>query len=262
MPPESSNDLLLLDRPVEGVLIATLNRPEKLNALSKALLGDLTAALAAAKEDDTIRAVVLTGRGKAFSAGADISDMVERGVESYLDPERLAHWQAIEAFPKPLIAAVNGYALGGGCELAMLCDLILASEEARFGLPEINIGVLPGDGGTQRLPRLVGKAWATRLILTGEIITAAQARDIGLVIETTEPDRLLKRATALAAEIASKAPLAAQLAKQAMRGAFEKPLSEGLLVEREAVKEAFKTEDRAEGMRAFLEKRPPVFRGR
>jgi enoyl-CoA hydratase len=254
--------LVLDSRPRDGVLVLTLNRPEKRNALSRALLSQMASHLEGAGSDDSVRCVVLAGAGKAFSAGADIGDMVERGLDSYLDPERLAPWQAIENFPKPLIAAIHGYALGGGCELAMLCDIIVAASDARFGQPEINIGVLPGDGGTQRLPRLVGKNLAMRMILAGEFIEAPEAERRGLVAETVAPERLMARAVELAGTIAERPAIALQLAKRAVLSAFEMPLSEGLPFEREQVTKAFATEDRAEGMRAFLEKRPPRFTGR
>ena len=226
------------------------------------LLGELAEALVAAGTESTIRCVVLTGSGKAFAAGADISDMVARGVDSYLDPERLAAWQAIEDFPKPLIAAVNGYALGGGCELAMLTDLIVAAEHAKFGQPEIKIGVIPGDGGTQRLPRMVGHVLALRMILTGELIGADDAARAGLVAEVVPGDQLLSRALDLAETIAKQPPVAARAAKKAVRAARELPLSQGLFFERELVRQTFATEDRAEGMRAFTERRTPMFKGR
>jgi enoyl-CoA hydratase len=251
-----------VSRPAKGVLLLVMNRPDQLNALSKGLLGELAAVLKKAEGDPEIGCVVITGSGKAFSAGADIKDMVKRGVESYLDRDRLDPWQAIERFAKPLIAAVNGYALGGGCELALLCDFIIASEKARFGQPELNIGVLPGDGGTQRLPRLVGKPRAMKMILTGEMIDARQAQEYGLVLELAPPDELVNRAVAIAEDIASKPPIAVRLAKQAILQTFERPLREGLLYEREVVRQAFETEDLAEGMRAFVEKRRPDFKGR
>ena len=258
----AGQDLVSVSRPAKGVLLLTMNRPDKLNALSKALLGELAAILREAEGDPKIGCVVITGSGKAFSAGADIEDMVSRGVDSYLDPDRLDPWKTVERFAKPLIAAVNGYALGGGCELALLCDFIIASEKARFGQPELNIGVLPGDGGTQRLPRVVGKPRAMKMVLTGEMIDARRAKEYGLVLEVAPPDELLNRVVAIAEDIASKPPIAVRLAKQAMLQVFERPLGEGLLYEREVVRQAFETEDLAEGMRAFVEKRRPDFKGR
>lgn len=254
--------LVLVDRPADGVLVATLNRPDKLNALSKALVGELAGILSDAADDDAVRCVILTGTGKAFSAGADIADMVDRGLDSYLDSERLDGWRVVETFAKPLIAAVNGYALGGGFELAMLCDIIIASEAAHFALPEVNIGVLPGDGGTQRLPRIVGKAFATKMICTGAMIDAVEAERRGIAMALAKPEDLMAQAVDLARTIAEKAPISVRLAKQAIRRVFELPLDEGLAYEREMVTQAFATEDRAEGMRAFLEKRPARFVGR
>ena len=260
--PPSSQGLVTASRPANGVLLLAMNRPDKLNALSKDLLGELATLLREAESDHEVGCVVLTGSGKAFSAGADIEDMVSRGVESYLDRDRLDPWQTIERFTKPLIAAVNGYALGGGCELALLCDFIIASEKARFGQPELSIGVLPGDGGTQRLPRVVGKPRAMKMILTGEMIDARRAREYGLVLELAPPDELMQRVITIAEDIASKPPIAVRLAKQAILQVFERPLAEGLLYEREVVRQAFETEDLAEGMRAFVEKRRPDFKGR
>lgn len=259
---EVTTGLVLADRPAERVLCLTLNRPDKRNALGKALLGELAAHLEAAETDDGVACVVLAGTGPAFSAGADIKDMTARGVDSYLDPERLAAWTAIERFAKPLLGAVNGYAFGGGCELALLCDLLIAAEGARFGLPEVTIGAIPGDGGTQRLPRAIGPARAALMVFTGQAIDAAAAARYGLVAEVVPGADCLPRAIAVASVIAGRAPKALALAKAALRRAAELPLSQGLLYERDASRQAFATEDRAEGMAAFLEKRPPVFKGR
>ncbi len=261
-PEATTEELLIVERPAAGVLWLILNRPDKLNALSKQLLARVADTLREAETDNDVRCVVLAGAGKAFSAGADIGDMTERGLDSYLDAERLAHWRTIEVFPKPIVAAVNGYALGGGCELAMLCDIIVASENARFGQAEINIGVFPGDGGTQRLPRLVGKGFAMKMILGGEIIDAQEAAQRGLVTDLVSATDLRSEVLDLAQRIASKAPIATQLAKKAVLQAFEMPLREGLDFERESITRAFATEDRVEGMRAFIEKRPPQFTGR
>lgn len=254
--------LVLATHPQAGVLLLTLNRPDKLNALSKALLAQLAEHLAIVAVDPQVGCVVVTGAGRAFAAGADITDMMERGVASYVDPERLARWASIEAFPKPIIAAVNGYALGGGLELALLCDIILASSTARFGTPEISIGSFPGDGGTQRLPRLVGRSFATQMVLTGEMIDAELAERKGLVSEVIAPEQLLPRALELAAIIASKSSAITPYAKRAVRAADEMGLAEGLQLERALTVEAFVKEDRIEGLRAFAEKRPPVFKGR
>jgi enoyl-CoA hydratase len=254
--------LVLVSRARPGVRLIGLNRPEKRNALSTALVVELAAAFDEARGDDEVRCVVLTGDERAFSAGADIREMADGGLAALADERRLAAWDAIQAFPKPMVAAVNGVCLGGGNELAMLADIVVAGETARFGQPEINIGILPGDGATQRLARAVGRSLAMRLVLTGEPIDARTARDCGLVAEVVPADRTLERALELAATIAEKAPVAARLAKAAVLAAFELPLSGGLAFERKLLYRAFQTEDRAEGMAAFLEKRRPSFTGR
>ena len=255
-------DLVLADRPADGVLLLSLNRPTKANALSTELVIRLCARLRDATADATIRCVVLTGSSRIFSAGADIEGMVSRGVDWYLDPERLERWQEIQDFAKPIVAAVNGAAIGGGCELAMLCDIIVAGEDASFGQGEITIGVIPGDGGTQRLPRAIGKSAALQMILTGERITARRACAAGLVSEVVAAVGTVPRAIAIASVIASRAPLSVQLAKRAALAAYALPLADGLAFERRMVTEVFKTEDRLEGMRAFLEKRPPRYAGK
>ena len=257
-----NHGLVAVERPRPGVLLVTLNRPRKLNALSKELLGELVDALDAAAADETVGCVVLTGAGKAFAAGADIDDMIRRGVHSYADPDRLRRWSAIERFPKPLVCAVNGYALGGGLELALLCDIVIAASTASFGCPEIKIGSFPGDGGTQRLPRVVGRPFATQMILTGDMVDASLAERRGLISEVTEPERLLPRALEIAEAIATKSSVAARLAKEAIRAADEMPLEMGLRREHELAVASFATEDRVEGLRAFVEKRQPVFKGR
>lgn len=250
---------VIAGRPADRVLMLTLNRPEKLNALSMAFVSDLCGQLRQADEDDTVGCVVLTGAGRAFSAGADIADQHRYGDAVPFDPERLRNWSGIERFGKPLIAAVNGYALGGGNELAMIADIVIASERAVFGQPEIRIGIFPGDGGTQRLVRAVGKTVAMQMILSGQFIDAATAQRAGLVSEVVPHDELVGRATALAATIASHSLVALKAAKKAVLQAFETSLSAGLAYEREAMRLPFASPDRAEGMAAFLEKRPPRF---
>lgn len=255
-------DLVLADTPLEGVLLLSLNRPAKANSLSTELVIRLCARLNDAAANAAIRCVVLTGSSRIFSAGADIAGMVNRGVDWYLDPGRLERWQEIQDFPKPIIAAVNGPAIGGGCELAMLCDIIIAGDDASFGQGEITIGVIPGDGGTQRLPRAIGKSLALQMILAGERIAAERACAAGLVSEVVPAARAVPRAVEIAAVIASRAPLSVQLAKRAALAAYALPLSDGLAFERQRVTEVFGTGDREEGMRAFLEKRSPRYTGK
>lgn len=250
------------DEPEKGVLRLTLNRPDKLNALSKDLLAELVAHLEVAERDADLGCVVLTGAGRAFAAGADIDDMLERGAEAYADPARLEHWRRIESFAKPIVAAVNGYALGGGLELALLCDILIAADTAKFGTPEIKIGSFPGDGGTQRLPRLVGKSFAMQMVLTGMMVEADLAERKGLVSEVVDPEALQARALSIAGEIAAKSSAITPFAKRAVNAAFELPLSDGLAFERRLTVEAFEKEDRAEGLKAFAEKREPHFKGR
>lgn len=256
-----ADGLVLVDHPTPGVSVLTLNRPGKLNALSKPVLAELDQRLTDAGQDPAVGCVILTGAGRAFSAGADISEMLARGVDAYADPERVQHWHNIERFPKPLLAAVNGFALGGGLELALLCDIIIASEAARFGSPEINIGGFPGDGGTQRLPRAVGKSFAMQMVLTGALVDASVAERKGLVSEVVAPESLMARATEIATLIAAKSTAITPFAKRAVQAAFEQPLQAGLETEHRLTVTAFATADRVEGLQAFMEKRPPHFRG-
>ena len=251
-----------IDAPADGVRRITLNRPEARNALTTTMLGEIAAALAAFAEDEEVRAVVLTGGEKVFAAGADLREMAEKTVVDVLDDPRAGHWRAIARFPKPLIAAVNGYALGGGCELAMHADIIIAGRGARFGQPEVNLGIIPGAGGTQRLTQLVGKSLAMKLVLSGEFLSGEEALRAGLAAELTEDAETIPRAVELAARIAEKPPLAVRLAKEAVRQASEALLAQGLAFERKAFTILFATEDRREGVAAFFEKRKPVFRGR
>jgi len=262
---QDANDpqsLVVASRPAEGVLQLRLNRPARLNALSKSLLKELAGQLGAAENDPRTACVILTGTGRAFSAGADITDMLERGLASYADPERLALWERVQDFSKPMIAAINGFAFGGGLELALLCDILIASEDARLGTPEITIGSFPGDGGTQRLARLAGKSFAMQMILTGQPIGADLAERKGLVSEIVPEAQLLARAVAIGRQIAANSVAVTPYAKAAVNAAFEMPLAAGLVHERKLVTEAFDLEDRHEGLRAFAEKRPPRFSGR
>lgn len=253
---------LAVQTPEPGIRLVTLQRPQALNALNTELLGELSAELDGAEQDEAIRVVVLTGSRKAFAAGADIKEMAERDLVGILDDPRQQHWQRIARFGKPLIAAVNSYALGGGCELAMHADIIVASEDALFGQPEINLGIMPGAGGTQRLLRAVGKSLAMQMVLTGEPIGARLAQQAGLVSEVTQPELTLERALQIARRIAEKAPLAVRLAREALLKAMDTDLASGLRFERHAFTLLAGTRDRDEGIRAFMEKRPPEYQGR
>lgn len=246
----------------QAVTLITLHRPQALNALTTELLGELAAELQRCAEDPAVRAVVITGSRKAFAAGADLNEMAERDLVGMLDDPRQQHWQQITRFAKPLIAAVNGYALGGGCELAMHADILIAGNDARFGQPEINLGIMPGAGGTQRLLHAVGKSLAMQMVLTGEAICARRALEAGLVSEITQPEFTVERALQIARHIADKAPLAVRLAKEAVLKAQDLDLASGLRFERHAFTLLAGTADRNEGIRAFQEKRRADFHGR
>jgi len=243
--------------------VITLNRPEALNALNMKMVTELIDALNGFEGDDRIRCVVLAGSESAFSAGADIKEMA--GL-SAVDMAKTGHhsrlWDRVGKYPKPIVGAVSGFVLGGGLELAMSCDILIASETAKMGQPEINIGVIPGGGGTQRLTRAVGKSKAMEMILTGRTINADEAKTLGLVTRVVPKEAFLSEAKRVAMEISSKSPLAARLAKQAVNKAFEMGLAEGLDFERELFFLLFASEDKAEGMKAFQEKRKPEFKGR
>lgn len=248
---------------VDGVALVTIERPDVLNALSFDLLDELADAFAALDADPACRAIVLTGSGtRAFAAGADIRELAVQTPVSLLVEDRFAVWERIAATRKPVIAAVRGFALGGGCELALGCDLIVAGEDAQFGQPEINLGVMPGAGGTQRLTRAIGRARSMDLILTGRSITAREAEAMGLVSRVVPAEETLETALDLARTIAAKAPVAVLAAKEAVRLAEELPLAAGLRHERRAFFALFATEDQTEGMAAFVEKRPPEWKGR
>ena len=249
--------------PAGGVALITLDRPDVLNAHSLDLLDELAAILDRLDADPACRAIVLTGSGtRAFAAGADIRELARQTTVGLLAENRFAVWDRIGAVRTPLIAAVRGFALGGGCELAMSCDIIVAAEDATFGQPEINLGVMPGAGGTQRLTRAIGKTRAMDLILTGRTIGAVEAERIGLVSRVVAPDRTLDEAIELARRIAAQAPVAVLAAKEAIKQADELPLSAGLQHERRAFFLLFASADQGEGMAAFVEKRPPQWKGR
>ena len=258
-----TNSTLLLDRSEAGCLIVTINRPGALNALNSTLTGELADCLSEVEYDDAVRCVVLTGSAKAFAAGADIKEMADLTyAEAYRSNFFAAVHDRIVAFRKPIVAAVAGYALGGGCELAMLCDFIVAADTAKFGQPEINLGVAPGIGGSQRLTRLVGKSKAMDMCLTGRTMDAAEAERAGLVSLVFPADQLLDEARKIAVKIASQSPLAVMANKEMVNAALETTLHQGLQFERRLFHSLFAFEDQKEGMAAFVEKRKPVFSGR
>ncbi|WP_313824727.1 2,3-dehydroadipyl-CoA hydratase PaaF [Leclercia sp.] len=244
------------------VLHLTLNRPAARNALNNGLLSELATTLEAAADDREISVCVISGNERFFAAGADLNEMAEKDLAATLNDIRPQLWGRINAFSKPLIAAVNGYALGAGCELALLCDVVIAGENARFGLPEITLGIMPGAGGTQRLIRSVGKSLASKMVLTGESITARQALAAGLVSDVYPDALTLEYALQQAALMARHSPLALQAAKQALRQSQEVALQAGLAQERQLFTLLAATEDRREGIDAFLQKRTPDFKGR
>ena len=246
----------------ENVAIIKLYRPEQLNALNVKLMQELADCLKEFDRDDYIRCIVITGDERAFAAGADIKEMAGKGTIDMHIEDRFATWESIRRIKKPIIAAVNGFALGGGCELAMTCDMIVAGESARFGQPEIKIGVMPGAGGTQRLTKALGKAKAMELILTGGFLSAEEAFGYGLVNRVVPDERCVDSALELASEIASMSPIATQLAKEAVNKSFETHLNEGLTFERKNFYMTFSSEDQKEGMNAFVEKRKPDFKGK
>ena len=253
---------LLVESPAVGVRLLRLNRPAVRNALNMALRRQLVQRIAQASEDTSVRAVVIAGNERAFAAGADISEMADAGTVEMMGRGILGLWRATASCTKPVIAAVRGYALGGGCELALLCDMVVAGESARFGQPEIRIGIIPGGGGTQRLVAAMGKHKAMKYLLTGAMFSAREAFDFGLASEVVEDDRVEPRAIELAREIAALSPLAVQQLKDVTLRGMDLPLDAGLALEAKALQLLFSTQDQKEGMAAFLEKRPAVFRGR
>lgn len=252
----------ILKEVYDRVGLIRLNRPRALNALNTALVRELAEALSAFDADPEIGAIVLTGNDRVFAAGADVGEMAEASLAGMLAADPIAVWDRVAAVRKPLIAAVSGYALGGGCELAMACDLIIASETAVFGQPEINLGVIPGAGGTQRLVRAVGKAVAMEVILNDRRLTAEEALRLGLVNHVYPVESYLEEALKLANAIAARAPLAVRLAKESINKAFETTLAEGLAFERRSFYSLFGTADQKEGMDAFLNKRTPQWKGK
>lgn len=242
--------------------LITLNRPKAMNALNRTLLSELVSALTAFDSDEAVGAMVITGSQRAFAAGADIKEMAEASAVEMLTSSFVELFDGIRNVRKPVIAAVSGYALGGGCELAMSCDMIVASETAKFGQPEVTIGVIPGAGGTQRLTRAIGKALAMEMVLNNRMLTAGEAAQFGLVNRVVPVERFLEEAMALASEVAGRAPLAVRLGKEAVNKALELSLTEGLEAERRAFYMLFATEDQKEGMKAFIEKAKPNWKGK
>ncbi|MFZ5944482.1 MAG: enoyl-CoA hydratase-related protein [Bacillota bacterium] len=248
----------------EGILTLTINRPKALNALNTETLIEIRDAVKAAANNEEVQALIITGAGeKAFVAGADIAQMKDLNVLDGRNMTILGQevFTEIENLPKPVIAAVNGFALGGGCEIAMACDIRIASEKAKFGQPEVNLGIIPGYGGTQRLPRLIGKGKAKYYIFTGEMMTAEQAFQFGLVDKVVAPEELINKAKEVAKTIMSKAPVAVMMAKKAINNGLDMDLDSGIAYEAEAYTTTFSTQDRVEGMTAFVEKRKPNFTG-
>jgi enoyl-CoA hydratase len=255
-------ELVLLERPAEGVVLLRINRPEARNALNSEVRKLIARHMQELGEDTTTRAIVLAGNEKSFAAGADIKEMAGIGTIEALQRGVHKLWRSIAGCPKPVIAAVTGYALGGGCELAMTCDIIVAGESARFGQPEVKIGILPGGGGTQRLARAVGKYKAMKYVLTGDMMSAKEAFDMGLASEVVPDPEVEGRAIDLARQIAALPPLAVQLAKEAVLAGMDAPLTSALALEAKSLQILFSSQDQKEGMAAFIEKRKPKFIGR
>ena len=243
------------------VALIQLNRPKELNALNLQLMAEIRDNLKELDQDEEVRVIIITGNERAFAAGADIKQMAGKGTIDMWKTDQFSTWDQINKTRKPIIAAVSGFALGGGCELAMTCDMIVASETAQFGQPEIKIGVMPGAGGTQRLTKALGKAKAMELVLTGKFISAEEALGYGLINKIVPVELYLEEATKLAREIASMSPIAVQMAKESVKRSFEAHLEEGLHFERKNFYMLFSANDQKEGMNAFVEKRKPDFKG-
>jgi enoyl-CoA hydratase/carnithine racemase len=257
-----SDPVVVVEHPAAGIALVRINRPEARNALNIEVRKLLAKSLTELGEDETTRCIVLTGNEKSFAAGADIKEMAGAGTIEMLQRGTHKLWRAIAACPKPVIAAVNGFALGGGCELAMTCDIIIAGESAKFGQPEVKIGIIPGGGGTQRLTRAVGKYKTMRYVLTGDLFSAREAFDMGLVSEIAPDAEVEKRALAMAQQIADLSPLAIQQAKESVLRGLDASLETGLALETKAIQILFSSQDQKEGMAAFIEKRKPQFQGK
>lgn len=247
---------------MESVGLIRLNRPKALNALNSTVMSEVVDAVKTFDEDEGIKAIVITGNDKAFAAGADIKEMVEASSVDMFLADPIANWDAVSSFNKPIIAAVSGWCLGGGAELAMACDMIIASETAKFGQPEINIGVIPGAGGTQRLTKAVGKAIAMEMVLNNRTLSAQEALQHGLINRVVPVEAYLEEALTLAKQIAERAPLAVRIGREMVNHAFESFLAHGVASERRSFYYLFASEDKSEGMRAFIDKRAPKWAGK
>jgi enoyl-CoA hydratase len=255
-------DFIKITRQYEPqIALVELDRPKELNALNLQMMQELKQALTSLDDDAEVRVIVITGNDQSFAAGADVKQMSDKGAIDMLKIDQFSTWDKIRKIQKPLIAAVSGFALGGGCELAMTCDMIIASESARFGQPEIKIGVIPGAGGTQRLTRTIGKARAMEMVLTGKFINAEEALKYGIVNRVVPVESYLNESIRLAGQIAKMSPMAVRLAKESINRAYETHLDEGLYLERKNFYLLFASEDQKEGMQAFIEKREPKFKG-
>ena len=254
--------LVLLERPEDGVALLRMNRPEAMNALNNAAREELATHFEALNADGSVRVIVITGNEKAFVAGADLKEFGDLGTADWAFTDARRMWRIVSACPKPMIAAVNGFALGGGCELALHCDIIIAGENAKMGLPEIQVGVLPGGGGTQRLTRAVGKYKALKMMLTAEWVSGQEASDMGLASEAVPDEEVLDRAMAIAHKVAKMPPLGAKYIKEVTLAGMDASLETGLMLERKAFEILFSTGDQKEGAAAFIEKRKPEFKGK
>ena len=254
--------LVLLERPEDGVALLRMNRPEAMNALNNAAREELATHFEALNADGSVRVIVITGNEKAFVAGADLKEFADLGTADWAFTDARRMWRIVSACPKPMIAAVNGFALGGGCELALHCDIIIAGENAKMGLPEIQVGVLPGGGGTQRLTRAVGKYKALKMMLTAEWVSGQEASDMGLASEAVPDEKVLDRAMAIAHKVAKMPPLGAKYIKEVTLAGMDASLETGLMLERKAFEILFSTGDQKEGAAAFIEKRKPEFKGK
>ena len=260
--PNNMDFIHVTEQHAPHIALVQLNRPNELNALNLQLMQELRDTLRALDQNTDVRVIILTGNDQAFAAGADIKQMADKSAVDMLVTDQFSTWDQIKKTKKPIIAAVSGFVLGGGFELAMTCDMIVASETTKFGQPEIKIGVMPGAGGTQRLTRAIGKAKAMELVLTGRFLSGAEALHYGLINSVVPVEMYLYEATKLATEIAQMSPLAVQLAKEAVNRSFESHLEEGLHYERKNFYLTFASEDQKEGMKAFIEKRKPVYQGK